>query len=328
MRRRYFITLLGGAVSLPFAVRAQQPSGMRRVGVLMNFGPEEPEGRSREKAFVQGLQKLGWRNRSNLQIDSRWAAGDVDLYRRYSAELVALAPDVVLAGGSPSVAALQRVSHSVPIVFADVADPVGAGFVASLARPGGNTTGFSLFEYSISGKWLELLKQVAPNITRVAVLRDTALAAGIGQFAAIQALAQPLGLELTPIDMQDASVIERSLTAFASEPNGGLIVTVSPLAVIHRDLIISLATRLLLPNVYAFRYYPVVGGLASYGPDPNEDYLRAASYVDRILKGEKPGNLPVQAPIKYEVVINLKTAKSLGLRVPAALLATADEVIE
>lgn len=329
MRRRYFITLLGGAVALPFAVRAQQPSGMRRVGVLMNFGPDEPEGRSREKAFVQGLQKLGWRNGSNLQIHSRWAAGDADLYRRYSVELVALAPDVILAGGSPSVAALQRVSRSVPIVFADVADPVGAGFVASLARPGDNTTGFSLFEYSISGKWLELLKQVAPNITRVAVLRDTALAAGIGQFAAIQALAPPsLGLELTPIDMQDASVIERSLTAFASEPNGGLIVTVSPLAVTHRDLIISLATRLLLPNVYAFRYYPVSGGLASYGPDPNEDYLRAASYIDRILKGEKPGNLPVQAPIKYEVVINLKTAKTLGLRVPAALLATADEVIE
>ncbi len=330
MRRRHFITLLGGAtIALPFAVRAQQPSGMRRVGMLMNFGPDEPEGRSREKAFVQGLLNLGWRNGGNLQIDTRWAANDAELYRRYSAELVALAPDVILAGGSPSLAALQKVSRSVPLVFANVIDPVGAGFVASLARPGGNTTGFSLFEYSISGKWLELLHQVAPNVTRIAVLRDTSLAAGIGQFAAIQAMAPPsLGVELTPIDMDDASVIRRTLTAFASEPNGGLIVTVSPLAVTHRDLIISLATQLLLPNVYAFRYYPVGGGLASYGPDPNDDFRRAASYVNRILNGEKPDNLPVQAPTKYEVVINLKTAKALGLNVPSTLLATADDVIE
>lgn len=330
MRRRHFITLLGGAtIALPFAARAQQPSGMRRVGMLMNFGPDEPEGRSREKAFVQGLQNLGWRNGGNLQIDTRWAANDAELYRRYSAELVALAPDVILAGGSPSLAALQKVSRSVPLVFANVIDPVGAGFVASLARPGGNTTGFSLFEYSISGKWLELLHQVAPNVTRIAVLRDTSLAAGIGQFAAIQAMAPPsLGVELTPIDMDDASVIRRTLTAFASEPNGGLIVTVSPLAVTHRDLIISLATQLLLPNVYAFRYYPVGGGLASYGPDPNDDFRRAASYVNRILNGEKPGNLPVQAPTKYEVVINLKTAKALGLNVPSTLLATAADVIE
>jgi putative ABC transport system substrate-binding protein len=297
--------------------------------MLMNFGPDEPEGRSREKAFVQGLQNLGWRNGGNLQIDTRWAANDAELYRHYSAELVALAPDVILAGGSPSLAALQKVSRSVPLVFANVIDPVGAGFVASLARPGGNTTGFSLFEYSISGKWLELLHQVAPNVTRIAVLRDTSLAAGIGQFAAIQAMAPPsLGVELTPIDMDDASVIRRTLTAFASEPNGGLIVTVSPLAVTHRDLIISLARQLLLPNVYAFRYYPVGGGLASYGPDPNDDFRRAASYVNRILNGEKPGNLPVQAPTKYEVVINLRTAKALGLNVPSTLLATADDVIE
>ncbi len=330
MRRRHFISLLGGAtVALPFAVRAQQPSAMRRVGVLMNFAPDEPEGRSREKAFVQGLQELGWRNGGNLHIDSRWAADDAELYRRYAAELVALAPDVILAGGSLSVVALQAVSRSVPLVFANVIDPVGAGFVASLARPGGNTTGFSLFEYSISGKWLELLKQVAPNVTRIAVLRDPSLAAGIGQFATIQALAPPaLGVELTPIDVHDASMIEHTLTAFASEPNGGLIVTVSPLAVTHRDLIISLAMQLLLPNVYAFRYYPVGGGLASYGPDPNDDFRRAASYVDRVLKGEKPSNLPVQAPTKYEFVINLKTAKKLGLNVPASLLATADEVIE
>lgn len=330
MRRRQFITLLSGAtLALPLASLAQQPSGVRRVGVLMNFGPDEPEGRSRERAFLQGLQKLGWINGGNLQIDFRWAAGDADLYRRYSAELVALAPDVLLAGASPSVAALQRVSRSVPIVFADVIDPVGAGFVASLARPGGNTTGFSLFEYSISGKWLELLKQVAPNVSRIAVLRDTTLAAGIGQFAAIQTVAPPsLGIELTPIDMHDASVITRALTAFASVPNGGLIVTVSPLAVTHRDLIISLATQLRLPNVYAFRYYPVGGGLASYGPDPNDDYARAALYIDRILKGEKPADLPVQAPTKYQLVINLKTAKALGLNVPPSLLATADQVIE
>jgi putative tryptophan/tyrosine transport system substrate-binding protein len=330
MRRRHFIiTLLGGAtIALPFAARAQQPSGMRRVGMLMNFGPDEPEGRSREEAFVQGLQNLGWRNGGNLQIDTRWAANDAELYRRYSAELVALAPDVILAGGSPSLAALQKVSRSVPLVFANVIDPVGAGFVAS-PRPGGNTTGFSLFEYSISGKWLELLHQVAPNVTRIAVLRDTSLAAGIGQFAAIQAMAPPpLGVELTPIDMDDASVIRRTLTAFASEPNGGLIVTVSPLAVTHRDLIISLAMQLLLPNVYAFRYYPVGGGLASYGPDPNDDFRRAASYVNRILNGEKPGSLPVQAPTRYEVVLNLKTAKALGLNVPSTLLATADDVIE
>jgi putative ABC transport system substrate-binding protein len=330
MRRRHFITLLGGAsMALPFAAGAQQPNGTRRVGVLMNFGADEPEGRSREKAFVLGLQDLGWRNGDNLQIDTRWAANDAELYRRFSAELVALAPDVILAGGSPSLAALHKVSPSAPLVFANVIDPVGAGFVASLARPGGNTTGFSLFEYSISGKWLELLHQVAPNVTRIAVLRDTSLAAGIGQFAAIQAMAPPsLGLELTPIDMDDPSLIRRALTAFAREPNGGLIVTVSPLAVTHRDLIISLATQLLLPNVYAFRYYPVGGGLASYGPDPNDDFRRAASYVNRILNGEKPGNLPVQAPIKYEVVINLKTAKALGLNVPSALLATADDVIE
>ena len=268
-------------------------------------------------------------NGGNLQIDIRWAADDADLYRRYSAELVALAPDVILAAASPSVAALQRITRAVPIVFANVIDPVGAGFVASLARPGSNTTGFSAFEYSISGKWLELLEEVAPNITRMAVLRDAALAAGIGQFAAIQALApRSLSVELTPIDMRDASVIEHALTAFASEPNGGLIVTVSPLAVTHRELIISLATQLHLPNIYAFRYYPAAGGLASYGPDPNDDYIRAASYVDRILKGENPGNLPVQAPTKYEVVINLKAAKSLGLNIPPALLATANEVIE
>ncbi len=330
MRRRQFITLLGGAtMALPFAARAQQPSGTRRVCLLMNFGPDEPEGRSREKAFLQGMQELGWRNGDNLRIDTRWAANDAELYRRYSAELVALAPDVILAGASPSLAALQKASRSVPLVFANVIDPVGAGFVASLARPGGNTTGFSLFEYSISGKWLELLHQVAPDVTRIAVLRDTSLAAGIGQFAAIQAMAPPsLGVELTPIDMADVSVIRRELTAFASEPNGGLIVTVSPLAVAHRDFIISLATQLRLPNVYAFRYYPASGGLASYGPDPNDDFRRAASYVNRILNGEKPANLPVQAPTKYEVVINLKAAKAFGLNVSPTLLATADDVIE
>ena len=275
-----------------------------------------------------GLQQLGWTDGRNVRIDTRWPVGDADRGRS-AEELVAIAPDVILASASASVAALQRITRSVPIVFANVIDPVGAGFVASLARPGGNITGFLAFEYSLSGKWLELLKEIAPNLTRAAVLRDPALAAGIGQFAAIQALAPPsLGVELTPIDVHDPGEMERAIAAFARGPNGGLIVTASQSAVIHRDLIISLATRYRLPNVFGFRYYPVAGGLASYGPDPLDEHKRAAGYVDRILKGEKPADLPVQAPTKYVLVINLKTAKVLGLDVPLYLQQRADEVIE
>jgi putative tryptophan/tyrosine transport system substrate-binding protein len=328
MQRRAFVSLFAGAaVAWPLRAGAQQTERMRRIGVLMNGAADDPEGQARAMAFVQGLKKLGWTEGGNVQIDTRWAT-DADR-NKYSAELVALAPDVLLASASPSVAALQRVARNVPIVFANVIDPVGAGFVASLARPSGNTTGFSAFEYSISGKWIELLKEIAPNVTRAAVLRDPALPAGIGQFAAIEALAPPsFGVELSPVDVRDPGEIERALTAFANAPNGGLIVTASPAAVTHRNLIISLATRYRLPNVYPFRYYPASGGLASYGPDANDDYTRAAAYVDRILKGEKPANLPVQAPTKYELIVNLRTAKMIGLAVPQSVLARADEVIE
>ena len=327
LKRREFVTLLGGAAAWPLAARAQQAERIRRIGVLMNVEADEPVGQPRIAAFVEGLQQLGWTDGRNVRIDTRWPGGDPDRVRKYAAELVGLAPNVILASASPSVAALQLVTRSVPIVFANVIDPVGAGFVASLARPGGNTTGFSSFEYSISGKWLELLKEIAPNVIRAAVVRDPALAAGIGQFAAIQAMAPP-SFELTLIDMRDPGEIERAITAFARERNGGLIVTASSLAVTYRDLIISLARRYSLPNVYGFRYYPASGGLASYGPDVVDPYRRAAGYVDRILKGEKPADLPVQAPTKYELVINLKTAKALGLEVPPTLIAHADEVIE
>ena len=327
MKRRDFITLLGGAAAWPLAALAQQGERMRRIGMLLNF--EASEGQARKKAFTQGLQNLGWTEGGNVQIEARWAGDDADRTRRFAAELVALDPDVILASPSPSVAELQRITRTTPIVFANLIDPVGAGFVASLARPGGNTTGFSAFEYSLSGKWLELLKELAPNVTRVAVLRDPAETAGIGQFAAIQAMAPPtLGLELSPIDARFPAEIERGIAAFAIEPNGGLIVTASPQAVMQRDAIISLATRLRLPNVYPFPYWPASGGLASYGPNSNDAYTRAAAYVDRILKGAKPADLPVQAPTKYELVINLKTAKALGLNVSHSLLATADQVIE
>lgn len=295
----------------------------------MNFHADEAEGQARLMAFTQGLRKLGWTDGNNLHLDIRWAADEPDLYRQYAAELVALAPDVILAAASPSVAALQRVNRTVPIVFASVIDPVGAGFVTSLARPGGNATGFAAFEYSIGGKWLELLSEIAPTLRRVAVLRDTALAAGIGQFAAIQAMAPPsFAAGLSTIDMRDHDEIERAVTAFATEPNGCLIVTASPLAVTHRDLILSLATRYRLPNIYPFRYYPERGGLASYGPDPNDEFARAAAYVDRILNGEKPADLPVQEPTRYQLIVNLKSAKGLGLTIPAAVVNRADEVIE
>jgi putative tryptophan/tyrosine transport system substrate-binding protein len=330
LKRREFIALLGSAaVGWPLVARAQQPERMRRIGVLMNLTADDPESPVRIAAFLQGLQQLGWTDGRNVRIEYRWGGDEAERYHTYAAELVALAPDVILAGASTSVAALQQASRTVPIVFASVIDPVGAGFVASLARPGGNTTGFSAFEYSISGKWLELLKELAPNVTRAAVLRDPTLAAGIGQFAAIQALAPPsFGVELTPIDVRDPGEIERDITAFARERNGGLIVTASTLSGIHRKLIITLAARHRLPAVYPFRLYVAGGGLVSYGPDLVDPFRRAAAYVDRILKGEKPVDLPVQAPTKYELVINLKTAKALDLDVSAQLLARTDEVIE
>ena len=330
IERRKFIAALGGsAFAWPLAARAQQADRVRRVGVLMNLAADDPEGQARIAAFLQGLQELGWTEGRNVRIDYRWHADDADRYRTYAAELVALAPDVILASSSASTAALQQATRTVPIVFAIVVDPVGAGYVASLARPGGNVTGFTLFEYSLSGKWLELLKEIAPNPMRIAILRDPAIASGIGQFAVIQAMAPPsFGVELSPIDVRDAGEIERGVAAFARRSNGGLIVTASTGAVAHRELIIMLAARHRLPAVYFFRYYVTSGGLISYGPDPTDPFRRAAGYVDRILKGEKAADLPVQAPTKYELAINLKTAKALGLTVPPSLLSRADDVIE
>jgi putative tryptophan/tyrosine transport system substrate-binding protein len=327
MRRRAFITLLGGAAAAgPLAASAQQSERMRRIGVLMNLAVGDPEGEARSAAFLQALQQLGWSDGRNIRIDYRWAAGDASLFQRYAEELLALAPDVILAAATPSVQALQQATRTVPIVFAIVADPVGAGFVDSLARPGGNVTGFTPFEYGISGKWLELLKEVVPRVTRVAVLRD--LTIGLAQLGAIQSVAPSLGVELTPIGVGDPGQIERTVAAFARSSNGGLIVTASTSAIIHRELITTLAARNKLPAVYYERYWVAGGGLMSYGPDFRDQFRRAAGYVDRILKGEKPADLPVQAPTKYDLVINLKTAKALGLEVPPTLLARADEVIE
>jgi putative ABC transport system substrate-binding protein len=330
MRRRKLICLIGGAaVAWPLAARAQQADRMRRVGVLLNRVADDPEEQARLAAFLQRLQELGWTDGRNVWIDYRWAAADPDRSRTYAAELVALAPDVILAAGSQSVAALQQTATTVPIVFANVVDPVGAGFVARLARPGGNATGFTPFEYSLSGKWLELLKEIAPNLTRIAILRDPGIATGIGQFAAIPAMASPsLGVELSPIDVRDGGKIERDIAALARESNSGLIVTASSGASVHRELIIMLAARHGLPAVYPFRYFVTRGGLISYGPDPTDQFRRAAGYVDRILKGEKAADLPVQSPTKYELAINLKTANALGLTMPPSLLARADQVIE
>jgi putative ABC transport system substrate-binding protein len=327
MRRREFITLLGGAAAWPLAARAQQAGGMRRIGVLMYWSADDAEGQARHAAFTQALKQLGWSDGRNLRIDSRWAtAADI---RRHATELVALAPDVLVAAtGTATTASLLEATRTVPIVFVTVIDPVGAGFVASLARPGGNATGFTNYEYGTSGKWLELLKEIAPRVTRAAVLRDPAIASGIGQFGAIQALAPSLGMELSPVDVRDAGEIERAVTAFARAPNGGLIVTGSAAAVVHRDLIAALAARHRLPAVYPGRYSVTAGGLISYAPDLVDQYRRAAGYVDRILKGERPADLPVQAPTKFELLINLKTAKALGLTVPDTVLARADEVIE
>jgi putative ABC transport system substrate-binding protein len=330
MRRREFITLLGGAaVAWPRATYAQQADRMSRVCVLLNRVAGDPEEQARLAVFLQRLQELGWTDGRNVRIDYRWAAADANRSRTYAAELVALAPDVILAAGSQSVAALQQTATTVPIVFVNVVDPVGAGYVARLARPGGNATGFTPFEYSLSGKWLELLKEIAPNLTRIAILRDPAIASGVGQFAVIQAMASPaLGVGLSPIDVRDGGKIERDIAAFARESNGGLIVTASSAASVHRELIIMLAARHGLPAVYPFRYFVTRGGLTSYGPDPTDQFRRAAGYIDRILKGEKAADLPVQSPTKYELAVNLKTAKALGIIVPQTVLGRADEVIE
>jgi len=328
LRRRQFITLLGGgAVAWPLAARAQQREQMRRIGVLMNAAADDPYGQTRLAAFQQVLHQSGWSDNRNARIDTRWGENDVDRERTSAAELVALAPDVILAAGTLSVAALRRETRTIPIVFNSVSDPVGAGFVDNLARPGGNITGFMIFEYSLSGKWLELLKEIAPRVTRAAVLRDSANPAGIAQFGAIRATASSLGVDVSPINVRDAGEIERAVATFASSANGGLIVTGSALEH-HRDLIITLAARHKLPAVYFERYYVAAGGLISYGPDLVDQFRRAAGYVDRILRGEKPADLPVQAPTKFDLVINLKTAKALGLEIPPTVLARADEVIE
>jgi ABC-type uncharacterized transport system substrate-binding protein len=329
MRRRELMTLLGGAaITWPLAARAQPRERLRRIGVLMNLAADDPESQTRLAAFAQGLQQSGWTVGQNLEVDYRWGGGNADTMRKHAAELVALAPDVILAHSSAAVAPLLQATRNVPIVFTIVADPVGAGYIDSLARPGGNATGFTNFEYSIAAKWLELLRDIAPGVRRAAILRESAIAAGPAQFGAIQAVAPSLGMELRPIELRDAGEIERAIDVFAQGSNGGLVVTGSPAAVVHRGLIIALAARHRLPAVYNTRIYAAAGGLISYGPDFVDQFRHAASYVDRILKGEKPADLPVQAPVKYDLAVNLKTARTLGLHVPASVLARADEVIE
>ena len=328
MRRRDFITLIGGAAAAsPLGARAQQADRVRRIGVLTGGTADNPAQQARLAAFQQVLQQLGWTDGSNLRIDYRWGAGNADNVRKYAVELAALAPDVILAAGG-TVEQLLQATRTVPIVFVNVPDPVGSGIVESLSRPGGNATGFMQFEYSLCGKWLELLKQIAPGVTRAAVLRDPTVTAGVGQFAVIQSVAPSFRVEVSPINLQDAGEIERAVTAFAGSSNGGLILTAGALGAIHRDLIIVLAARYKLPAVYSNPIHAAAGGLACYGADFIDQYRLAAGYVDRILKGEKPADLPVQAPTKYELVINLKTAKALGLTVPPSLLTSADEVIE
>jgi putative ABC transport system substrate-binding protein len=329
MKRREFIALVGGAAAAwPLAARAQQSERVRRIGVLLPAASDDVEFQARVGAFLQGLQQSGWSIGRNLRIDTRWATANADDIRRHAAELVTLAPDVILAHGASTMRPLLQVTRSVPIVFPVAGDPVAAGFVDSLARPGGNATGFMTFEYNLSGKWLELLKEIAPGVTRAAVLRDPTVITGASQFAAIQAVAPSLRVEVNPINLRDAGEIEHAVTAFARSSNGGLIVTTGGLAQLHRDLIITLAARHKLPAVYYERFFVAGGGLLSYGADYIDQYRQAAGYVDRILRGEKPGDLPVQAPSKYATVLNLKTAKALGLTVPPTLLATADEVIE
>jgi putative ABC transport system substrate-binding protein len=328
MRRRDLITLLGGAAAWPVAVRAQQGERMRRIGVLLPVTADDTEYQARVGAFLQGLGQLGWTIGRNVRIDVRWATTNAAEVRRHAAELAALAPDVILATGTSTLGPLLQATRTVPIVFATGTDPVGGGYVESLARPGGNVTGFMVSEYGMGGKWLELLKQIAPSVTRTAVLRDATGGSGTSQFAAIQAVAPSLRVEVNPVNMRDADEIERAVTAFARSPNGALIVTASPQVRLHRDLIITLAARHKLPAVYYERNFVVAGGLISYGPNFVDQYRQAAGYADRILKGEKPADLPVQTPTRYELVINLKTAKALGLTIPETLLATADEVIQ
>jgi putative ABC transport system substrate-binding protein len=329
VRRRHFITLIGGAAAWPLAVRAQQAERIRRIAVLQGGGDrDDPRSQRNTAAFLQALQQLGWTDGRNVRIDYRWPAGDADKARKYAAELVALAPDVVLTVSSTSLAPLLQATRTAPIVFVGIVDPVGTGFVNSLSRPGGNATGFMLFDYDLSAKWLELLKEIAPGVTRAAVLRDPAVASGIGQFGAVQIVAPSLGVQVSPVDVHDAGEIERAVTAFARGLNGGLIVTAGALTISHRQPIIALAARHKLPAVYPARFHVTAGGLISYGPDVIDQFRRAAGYVDRILRGEKPAELPVQAPTKYELVINLKSAKALGLDIPQTVLARADEVIE
>ena len=328
MKRREFIAALGGAAAWPLSARAQQPERLRHIGMLNGLGQDDPEAQARIAVFEQTLQQLGWVVGRNLKIEVRQIGGnDVDRLRSDAAEMVALAPDVILTIGSVAVAPLQQATRTIPIVFVSAPDPVGAGFVQNMAHPGGNITGFSSFEYSMSGKWAELLKQIAPNVTRALVFRDPTSAAGIGQFAAVRSVAQSLGVELTPVNVRDAEEIERNVAAFARSGNGGMIATSGGTGT-RRKHLISLAARHKLPAVYPYRYYAVDGGLISYGPNTLDPVRRAAGYVDRILKGEKPADMPVQAPTKYELIINLKTARTLGLTVPQSLLTTADEVIE
>jgi putative ABC transport system substrate-binding protein len=340
MKRRQFLALFGGAavcslawplvasIHWPLGARAQQAQRVRRIGVLMGLKADDPEGQARLAAFAQGLQQAGWAVGQNVRIEYYWGGGDAELMRKQAAELVARAPDVITAHSSAAVAPLLQQTRTIPIVFTLVADPVGAGYINSLARPGGNVTGFTNFEYSIGGKWLDLLKEIAPNVTRVAVLRESFVASGPGQFGAIQAAAQLQRLELRPIDLRDAGEIERDIMAFGQEPNGGLIVTGSPAATVHRDLIYALARQHRLPIVFNSRFYVVSGGLISYGPDFIDQFRRAGGYVDRILRGEKPSELPVQSPTKYELVVNLKAAKEIGLVIPPTVISRADDVIE
>ena len=330
MQRREFIKVIAGSVVVAWslAARAQQPERMRRIGVLLNFAEDDLEAQAQNSAFMQGLQQLGWTDGRNVRIDTRWTGGDAVRTRKYAAELVELEPDVVLGEGTTVLGSLLQATRRVPIVFVQVTDPVGSGFVASLARPSGNATGFIQFEYSMAGKWLELLKEIAPRVTRAAVLRNPTITSGVGQYGAIQSVAPSLGVELRPIDVRDRGEIERGVAAFAETSNGGLIVTAGGLANRHRELIITLAARHKLPAVYSHRFFATAGGLISYGPNLIDLYRRSAGYVDRILKGEKPDDLLVQAPTKFDLVINLKTAKALGLTMPQTLLARADEVIE
>jgi len=326
--RRSIIALLGAAAAWPLAARAQQGERVRRIGVLMNLASGDPEGQDRVAAFMQGLQDAGWAVGRNVRMDYRWGAGDPNLFRKYAAELVALAPDVILAASGAPLPFLLEATRSIPIVFAQTADPVGSGYVASLAKPGGNATGFTQIDFSMTGKWLELLKQIAPSMTRAGVVRDSRDPAGLGQWGAIHAVAPLVGVDVSPINAHDSDEMQRAVTAFARSPNGGLVVTAGAPTSVHRATIVALAARYRLPAVYPFRFHITAGGLISYGPDPIDQYRRAAGYVDRILRGEKPADLPVQAPTKYELVINLKTAKALGLEIPSSVLARADEVIE